>query len=400
MQQISVCLWASATIFRLTNQFDPEMVHALNKQILNKQDQFNVRNVPISLWALGVFELYNEKVLNLFCETIPQQIQKYSPQNISNLLWAFANLGFYDKKTLDLLCYRILSMLDRFLNYEVTMCMYALARLDYQDEQLIKRLIEYFDVQKINELQSWEISNLLWSISIFNIRNNDLTGFERILSNILERINQLQFEDEFAYTGLFQIYQSKLLCENQEVLEKIWRKLNKKIFLQAQNTWKKGRKEFMATKLDRELSQQIKKINIGKVIKEYTDPKGFFRIDAAVFAQKQNFISNNDNIVNLQNNKNDDLFNQNGSVEYQSNQIDSNDFDIRIAFEADGPSHFTRNKPHLMMGDMLARNKMLEIFGWKVISVPFYEWDFLQEDQQQQYLIQKLAEIGLCFQNK
>lgn len=44
-----------------------------------------------------------------------------------------------------------------------------------------------------------------------------------------------------------------------------------------------------------------------------------------------------------------------------------------IALEVDGPHHFTANtlKP---LGEMLARQRLLEARGWTVISVPFYIW--------------------------
>lgn len=47
---------------------------------------------------------------------------------------------------------------------------------------------------------------------------------------------------------------------------------------------------------------------------------------------------------------------------------------VRIALEVDGPSHFTINRPWRMMGESLARQRIIAALGWVVVSVPFHEW--------------------------
>ena len=52
----------------------------------------------------------------------------------------------------------------------------------------------------------------------------------------------------------------------------------------------------------------------------------------------------------------------------------------RVAVEVDGPSHFLLpdsrgvRKPN---GPTLLKRRLLAAAGWRVISVPFYEWDGL-----------------------
>ena len=59
--------------------------------------------------------------------------------------------------------------------------------------------------------------------------------------------------------------------------------------------------------------------------------------------------------------------------------------DEMIALEVDGPHHFTANtlKP---LGEMLARQRLLEARGWTVISVPFYVWSNKTPEYRQSYL--------------
>jgi hypothetical protein len=60
---------------------------------------------------------------------------------------------------------------------------------------------------------------------------------------------------------------------------------------------------------------------------------------------------------------------------------------VLVAVEADGPSHFRRPDGELD-GPTQYRNRALAVRGYRVFSVPCYEWHKLQgHEQQQQYLM-------------
>ena len=66
----------------------------------------------------------------------------------------------------------------------------------------------------------------------------------------------------------------------------------------------------------------------------------------------------------------------------------------RVAVEVDGPSHFLLpdgrgvRKPN---GPTLLKRRLLTAAGWRVISVPFYEWDgFARARNERQTYLQKL----------
>lgn len=48
--------------------------------------------------------------------------------------------------------------------------------------------------------------------------------------------------------------------------------------------------------------------------------------------------------------------------------------DKKLAIECDGPTHFYSNAPEKMTQKTLIRNRHLEVRGWKVIMIPYYEW--------------------------
>jgi hypothetical protein len=46
----------------------------------------------------------------------------------------------------------------------------------------------------------------------------------------------------------------------------------------------------------------------------------------------------------------------------------------RIALEVDGPAHFLRNTGH-PMGHTIMKQRILELLGYRVVSIPHFEWD-------------------------
>jgi len=69
----------------------------------------------------------------------------------------------------------------------------------------------------------------------------------------------------------------------------------------------------------------------------------------------------------------------------------------RVAIEVDGPSHFLLTdgrgvrKPN---GPTLLKRRLLAAAGWRVISVPFYEWDgFARASERQTYLERAVAPL-------
>ena len=64
--------------------------------------------------------------------------------------------------------------------------------------------------------------------------------------------------------------------------------------------------------------------------------------------------------------------------------------DRRIAIEVDGPSHYLNTQRRT--GSTLLRNRALDGAGWKVVSIPFFEWDALKSmSAQKEYIHGKLS---------
>jgi very-short-patch-repair endonuclease len=72
---------------------------------------------------------------------------------------------------------------------------------------------------------------------------------------------------------------------------------------------------------------------------------------------------------------------------------------MRVAIEADGPSHFSRTAGPsgslLQLGATAMKHRHLQRLGWTVVNVPYSDWD-KQVDEQQRvgYLKQRIAQAA------
>ena len=62
-------------------------------------------------------------------------------------------------------------------------------------------------------------------------------------------------------------------------------------------------------------------------------------------------------------------------------QVDIALLEQQIAVEVDGPTHFTTAKAgskQRLLGTSQLKRRLLRGMGWRVVSVPYYEWDELR----------------------
>ena len=68
--------------------------------------------------------------------------------------------------------------------------------------------------------------------------------------------------------------------------------------------------------------------------------------------------------------------------------------DRRIALEFDGPSHFTKNTME-PLGHTRLRDRLLSAMGWRVVSIPFFEWDRLHQTEQRDAYVERRVHRGV-----
>ena len=69
----------------------------------------------------------------------------------------------------------------------------------------------------------------------------------------------------------------------------------------------------------------------------------------------------------------------------------------RIAIEVDGPSHFAGGaQGRYPTGATLLKRRQLEHLGWRLVSVPHWEWDALRHANRSTQHRQQFEYLGSC----
>lgn len=70
---------------------------------------------------------------------------------------------------------------------------------------------------------------------------------------------------------------------------------------------------------------------------------------------------------------------------------------LQVAIVCGGPGEYSRNAPHVRRGVAVAGDWVLERLGWRLVHVPFYEWQALADDELARvaYVHNVLAEQGM-----
>ena len=82
-----------------------------------------------------------------------------------------------------------------------------------------------------------------------------------------------------------------------------------------------------------------------------------------------------------------------GGREREGLSIGAEERSAGVAIEVDGPGHFLRPGGRVVSGSTLMKRRHLELLGYRLVSVPYYEWNALQgEEGEDEYLRLRIQE--------
>ena len=66
-----------------------------------------------------------------------------------------------------------------------------------------------------------------------------------------------------------------------------------------------------------------------------------------------------------------------------------------VVLEVDGPHHYCQNDRSIMIGNYRLKQRLLEAQGWRVVHIPFYEWQHpdMKAEKRLVYLKDKLKSL-------
>ncbi|KAL3769288.1 hypothetical protein ACHAWO_007960 [Cyclotella atomus] len=332
-QELANIVWAYAT----SGVQHSGLFNKVGDHIASLADlrSFNAQALANVAWAYAtsstiharLFDKIGDHIVNL------DDLKSFKPQTLSNIVWAYATNEVQHHVLFEKVRNLIVGYddLGSFNAQALANIVWAYSNANVPDLIMFKKVEDYIaTLEDLGSFDSHALANIAWSYAVANA-DAPMIFNDNFTKELLDR------EQEFTIKELRQLYQWHLwqACENQlPGLPKALSRCCRQAF-SGSNT--------KPSRFQSDVVSQLRSINLSPV-EEYLTASGY-SIDALV------------------------------------------DFDgTLIGIEVDGPSHFIHLQP--TSRTLLKRRQISTIDEIPLVSVPYWEWDALGNDnpKKQQYL--------------
>jgi hypothetical protein len=274
----------------------------------------------------------------------------FNSQDIANTLNALAKFDHYDAAVVSRLAAEAKVKAGDFNSQNIANTLNAFASLDHYDASVVGRLVAEAKA-KAGDFNSQNIANTLWALVVFGYYSQDV--FLSLCSSMA-----CVAHDSWQPENLMQIYQVTLAVS---VEQPSWQLVVPCALKKASATALSAeRSSIKSSNLHLQVSKALSRLQVRHTNEAMV---GGCSVDIQI-----------DELVSI--------------AKTSAGQR-------KVVVEVDGPSHFCQaagGKIDRAVGSTLLKRRLLEGQGWSCVSIPYFEWDALNDHckQQEEYLRRKL----------
>ena len=212
----------------------------------------------------------------------------------------------------------------------VSNTIWGLATLGWQpEERAMRGALEAAAVRVAPSMNEQDVGNTIWGLATLGWQADSEVAavFQQLVEALL--VGGVSGPVQLRIATLSQLLQAHLASQ---YLGLGWIALPASMLQVVVQAHMEAARKVTVSNSQREVGESLRRLGISHEL-EYTTADGLFSIDLAIT-------------------------------------------DRRIALEYDGPSHFTTNTLE-PLGHTRLRDRLLSAMGWRVISIPFFDWDRL-----------------------
>jgi hypothetical protein len=403
-QNLSNTLWAVAT---MGQQVPAVQLQQLLDAVVDMRQQANAQNLSNTLWAVATMgqQVPAEQVQQLLGALVDVR-HKTKPQDVSNTLWAVATMGQQlPAAQLQQLLGALRKQLQRAMPQHIANTLWACAKQQYLPQQL---LTAPGVVEPLRAGSAQNLANAAWACG--QLGHGDGLLVAALLAEVQQRLASGAVHDSNKFTsqGLCNLcwaaavldlqQQASQLQQLAHACSSIWSSTateNHQQLWQV-HTWLLDFQLAGGQGLQGSLTeQQLQQCRAAwEQQMQDTARQRVTDFQRSVFAAMSQLP-----IIWQQQPQMEQLsFGRDGVIADGTLLVDiagRTAAGVLVAVEADGPWHF-RQPDGGLMGPTQYRNRALAVRGYRVVSVPWFEWSKLQgKEQQQQYLLRLFSAAGV-----
>jgi hypothetical protein len=330
-QALSNIVWAYATAgVNHPRLFDKMAKHIVS---LDHLREFKPQELSNIAWSYATAGVSHPKLFDKVANHIAglDHLRGFISQNLSNIVWAYATAQVSHPKMFQQVAKAAIQRKRDFISQHVANILWSYATMGIYDKQLFSSFVPTA-AKLIESYNNQELANIAWAYAVADVDTPTLFN-DRFINKCLEK------EDGFSIENIFQLHQWHL-----------WQ------------TKEKSRNG---------LSEELQDICYKAFVSEEPNPSKFQ--DDVVSQLSSIGLDPKEEVLLGSGYRLDVLVEVNGKT---------------IVVEVDGPSHFIGRSKYPMGSTILKRRQVPSIDGIELISVPYWEWHKLGNDQakKQEYL--------------
>jgi hypothetical protein len=370
-QQLANTVWAVAT---MGQQVPAEQLRLVLDAFVGMRQQANPQELANTVWAVATMgQQVPAEQLRLVLDAFVGMRQQATPQNVANTVWACAKLGFFPEQLLA--APGLATLLRADTPQGLANAAWACGQLGHRDEQLMAALLAEAGERLAQQagpgssrdgrsLTAQQLCSLCWAVAVLDLQQHAQqvlhlakacsSQWDSMVSEELQQLWQVHtwLKDFQLSTG--QGLQGSLTEQQLQQCRVAWdADLQKKA---RQPPAQFQRSLFAAVQRLPIAWQQPPRMEQPSMSRDGVTPDGALLLDIAGRTAAG----------------------------------------VLVAVEADGPTHF-RQPDGGLNGPTQYRNRALAVRGYRLVSVPWFDWHDIQHNQAQQheYLLQRFEEAGV-----
>jgi very-short-patch-repair endonuclease len=331
-QAVSNTLWACATMGHPLQQQDVDVLLGL---LVQRKEQADPQHLANTVWAVSKLHPPSSarssacrQLLAHLPGLIRSKAGQFKPQELSNIAVAAATLQHREPGLLPAVMEAAQPLLQQFNTQGLANLLWALAVLEPTASQVPMLQLLPWVVDKLGRCNAQEVAITAWACAVVLGQQVDV----QLASKLLHRAASVQ--DPLQGESKNQLYQMVMLLPGGHAAVVAQEPGLQALLADCRDSFIAAAGDSHASDFQREVHQALQQIQGLSPSFEHATDDGLFCVDVALFVREG----------------------------------------VRVAVEADGSSHHTRNEPHSELGKTVLRRRLLEAAGWRVVSVPWFEW--------------------------
>jgi len=351
-QALANMAWAFAT----AGHAAPALFEAIAKEAAGRMREFTPQNLANTVWAFATAGHAAPALLDAIAEEASGRVREFKPQELINTAWAFATAGHAAPALFEAIAGEAARRMGEFKPQELTNTAWAFARAGHADPALFDA-IAVEAARRIEEFSPQGLATTAWAFATAGYAAPAL--FDAIAEEAAGRMGgftpQGLANTAWAYAALDALAVESSLFDQRfarrcDVLAPEFSVEN----LRQLHQW------WLWYASERACSDGLP----GAALLARCDAA--FRATEAKPSRLQTQVAQT--LVSL-----------GASVQEEVVLEEGYSLDLvvdwrgeRLAVEVDGPSHFVGREP---TGATVLKRRQLKHFGWRLVSVPYWEWD-------------------------